>query len=127
MSRRAPHTLPEAVEYFADEDVALRFAADVRWPDGKQVCPRCGSKDRHTFLKTRRLWKCRSCRKQFSVKLGTVVEDSSIGLSKWLAAMWLLANTDDGVSSHGLARDLGVTQKTAWLMLRRIRVAMRAQ
>ena len=120
----APATLLQAVTYFADEDVALQFAADLRWPDGQQVCPKCGSENEHYFLKTRRVWKCRDCRKQFSFKVGTIFEDSPIKMSKWLPAVWMLVNCRNGISSYELARDLGVTQKTAWFMLHRIRLAM---
>ena len=121
---KAPETLLQAVRYFADEDVALDFVARMRWPDGKQVCPKCGSEGEHYFLSTRRKWKCRDCRKQFSIKVGTIFEDSPLSLSKWLPAMWMLANCKNGISSYELARALGVTQKTAWFMLHRIREAM---
>ncbi len=124
-NRTAPESLIEAVRYFADEDVATDFVANIRWPDGQQVCPRCGSIDDHYYLKTRRLWKCRDCKKQFSIKVGTIFEDSPIKLSKWLPAMWMLANCKNGISSYELARALDVTQKTAWFMLHRIREAMR--
>ena len=99
---RAPKTLLEAVKYFSDKDVALRFVADLKWPDGA-VCPRCESKD-VTFLKTRQLWKCKGCKKQFSVKVGTIFEDSPIGLDKWLPAMWQIVNCKNGISSYELAR-----------------------
>ncbi len=87
------------------------------------MCPRCESK-RLSFLKTRLMWKCLDCQKQFSVKVGTIFEDSPIGLDKWLCAMWMLANRKDGVSSYEIARALKVTQATAWFMLQRIRHAM---
>jgi len=121
---RAPLTLLEAVQFFADPDRALRFMVDVRWPNGV-TCPTCGASD-VTFLKTRRLWKCRNThpKRQFSVKVGTVMEDSAISLEKWLPAMWMIANCKNGISSYELARDLKVTQKTAWFMLHRIRLAM---
>lgn len=122
----APETLLDAVRYFADEDVALAFMVNLRWPHGKQTCPRCGARDEHYFLETRRVWKCRSCKKQFSVKVGTIFEDSPISLSKWLPALWMLANCKNGISSHELGRALGVTQKTAWFMLHRIRLAMQS-
>lgn len=122
----APETLLEAVTYFSNPDVALAFVANLRWPDGEQVCPRCGVIREHYYLKTRRVWKCRDCHKQFSVKLGTIFEDSPIGLSKWLPAMWMLVNCKNGISSYELARGIGVTQKTAWFMLHRIRLAMQS-
>ena len=122
---KRPKTLSEAVRYFADPDVATEHVAKTRWPAGP-VCPACGLVDpRHYYLKTRRVWKCRSCKKQFSVKVGTVFEDSPIGLDKWLPAMWMVGNRKNGVSSYELARDLGVTQKTAWFMMHLMRLAMR--
>src|SRR5215213_11497333 len=122
---RAPETLIEAIRYFADPDVALNFVAELRWPNGL-ACVACESTN-VSFLKTRRIWKCRECRRQFSVKLGTIFEDSPIGLDKWLPALWMLANCKNGISSYELARALGVTQKTAWFMLHRIRLAMRTK
>jgi transposase-like protein len=119
-----PETLLGAVVYFADEDVAHTFFANFRFPSGEQHCPHCGSVAEHYFLSARRVWKCRDCRKQFSIKVGTILEDSPIKLSKWLPAMWMLANSKNGISSMELARALGVTQKTAWFMLQRIRLAM---
>jgi transposase-like protein len=119
----APNTLLEAVKYFADPDVAHRFVATLRWPNGDVSCPRCDG-TRHSYLETRRVWKCLGCKKQFSVKVGTIFEDSPLSLSKWMPAMWQLANCKNGISSYELARALGVTQKTAWFMLARIRLAM---
>lgn len=116
-----PSTLHEAIRYFADPNVSLTFLAVLRWPKGV-TCPACEAKN-PGFLKTRRIWKCRDCGKQFSVKLGTVFEDSPIGLDKWLPALWMLANSKNGISSYELGRALGVTQKTAWFMLHRIRLA----
>jgi transposase-like protein len=120
-----PKTLLEAIRYFADLDVATQFFAEIRWPDGP-VCPRCGLVKDHYYTKTRRLWQCKGCKKQFSVKVGTVFEDSPIGMDKWLPAVWMLTSCKNGKSSHELARDLGVTQKTAWFMLQRIRLAMQS-
>src|SRR5690349_416433 len=94
----------------------------MRWPSGP-VCPRCGCVE-YSYVSTRRLWKCKGCKKQYSVKLGTIFEDSPLGLDKWLPAVWLIANSKNGISSHELARALGVTQKSAWFMLHRIRLAM---
>jgi transposase-like protein len=119
-----PKTLLEAIQYFSDLEVATQHVAATRWPDGP-VCPACGLVDKkHYYLKSRRVWKCRSCKKQFSVKVRTIFEDSPIGLDKWLAAMWMLANAKNGVSSCELHRAIGVTQKSAWFMLQRIRLAM---
>ena len=97
----APETLLEAVQYFADKDVALQFVVALRWPNGV-ICPRCESRE-WSFLSTRRLWKCKACKKQFSVKVGTIFEDSPIGLEKWLPAMWMIANCKNGISSYELA------------------------
>src|ERR1017187_3794768 len=118
-----PETLASAIKYFADADTALNFMASVRWPDGKAVCPCCQSSNA-AFLATRRLWKCRDCKKQFSVKVGTIFEDSALGFDKWLPAFWMIVNAKNGISSCELGRALGVTQKTAWFMLHRIRLAM---
>ncbi|PLS84761.1 MAG: DDE transposase [Actinobacteria bacterium] len=121
-----PKTLLEAIRYFSDLNVATDHVAKTRWPDGP-VCPACGTvSERHYYLKTRRVWKCRECKKQFSVKVGTIFEDSAIGLDKWLPAMWMLANSKNGVSSHEMARSLGITQKSAWFVLQRLRLAMQA-
>jgi len=122
---KLPKTLHEAVIYFADQERAHDFMVSIRWPDGVVRCPRCHHKD-VTYISTRRLWKCKTCttNKQFSVKVGTVMEDSAIGLDKWLCAFWLIANAKNGISSYELHRSLGVTQKTAWFMLHRIRLAM---
>lgn len=116
-----PADLTEAIRYFSDVDVATDYVAGLRWPDGF-VCPHCGSRE-YSYLSTRRLWKCKSCRKQSSVKVGTVFEGSALGLDKWLPAIWLAANSEGGISSHELARLVGTTQKSAWFMLRRIREA----
>lgn len=121
-----PTTLVGAVRYFSDEAVCRNFLARLRWPDGVQ-CVDCGT-DRVGTV-TRRatgsvIYRCRACRKEFSVKKGTIFEDSAIPLSKWLPAMWLYSAGKKGRSSHQLARDLGVTQKTAWFMSHRIRLAM---
>ena len=122
---KTPETRREAMAYFADPDVSLQFLQFLRWPEGV-TCAHCDAKE-PMFLKTRRIWKCRVCRKQFSVKMGTVFEDSPLGLDKWLPAIWLLANSKNGISSYEVARALGVTQKTAWFMLGRIRLAMQTK
>jgi transposase-like protein len=119
MSKNAkPTSLIEAIRYFSDLDVCTELVANLRWPDGPG-CPRCGSTE-YSYLTTRRLWKCKGCKKQYSVKLGTIFEDSPLGLDKWLPAVWLIANSKNGISSHELARSLGVTQKSAWFMLHRM-------
>jgi transposase-like protein len=122
---KQPETLSEAIRYFADAERAFAFVVQLRWPNGVS-CPRCGA-DSPSFLSTRRIFKCKGCRQQFSVKVGTIFEDSPLGLDKWLPALWLLANAKNGISSYELARSLGVTQKTAWFMLSRIRLAMQTR
>jgi transposase-like protein len=114
--------LIEAIEYFSDPLVCLETVAKAKWPNGPE-CPKCSGK-KLSFLKTRLIWTCLGCRKQFSVKVGTIFEDSPVQLNKWLTAMWLVGNCKNGVSSYEIARDLGVTQATAWFMLHRIRYAM---
>ena len=120
-----PQTLHEAIKYFANRDHAFKFLRGIRWPDGVVKCPRCGSTEVF-FLSTRKIWKCKSKheKQQFSVKVGTVLEDSPIALDKWLCAFWLIANAKNGISSYELGRSIGVTQKSAWFMLHRIRLAM---
>lgn len=120
-----PKTLLEAVRYFTDLDVCTQFMAAIRWPDGV-VCPRCDH-DKTSFVKTRRLWQCKGCRKQFTIKTGSVMEDSPIGLDKWLPAIWMIVNAKNGVSSYEIHRHLGITQKSAWFMLHRIRLAMQSK
>ncbi len=121
---RSPQTLIEAVKFFSDKDICLDFVASLRWPDGVE-CPRCYHKGA-SFLSTRKLWKCKGCRKQFSVKVGTIFEDSPLGLDRWLPALWMVANCKNGISSYEMARALGVTQKSAWFMNHRIRLAMKS-
>jgi transposase-like protein len=124
-TKRKPTSLIEAIRYFSDLDVCTEFVAKLRWPDGP-VCPRCGCTE-YSYITTRRLWKCKGCKKQYSVKLGTIFEDSPLGLDKWLPAVWLAANSKNGISSHELGRALDVTQKSAWFMLHRIRLAMQTK
>src|ERR1017187_6480344 len=119
-----PKTLQEAIQHFSDERVCIDAVAKMRWPNGPES-PACATKEPY-FLKTQKRFKCRECRRQFSVKLGTIFEDSPISLQKWLPAVWLLTNCKNGVSSWEIHRDLGVTQKTAWFMLHRIRLGMKS-
>lgn len=123
----APQTLQEAVIYFNDRDVCQEWIAKMRWPDGV-ACPTCGS-DEVTYLASRRLWQCREhhAKRQFSAKKGTIFEDSPISLSKWFVAIWCIANCKNGISSYELARAIGVTQKTGWFLLHRVRLAMQAR
>jgi transposase-like protein len=122
---RVPRTLIEAVAYFSDQDVAHDFFVQLRWPNGA-ACPNCGNAEVHYMSKYRR-WSCKDCRQQFTAKTGTIFEDSPISFTKWLPAIWLLTATRNGTSSCELARALGVTQKTAWFMLHRIREAVADQ
>lgn len=124
-TKKPPTTLLEAIRYFADLDVATEFVASLRWPEGP-VCPSCEGKE-HSYLTTRRLWKCKACKKQFSVKVGSIFEDSPIPLDKWLASIWMIANAKNRISSHELARSVGLTQKSAWFVLHRIRLAMQTK
>lgn len=119
-----PNTLIEAVRYFADLAVCHDYMRRIKWPGGIITCPACGS-DRVGEIKTRHMLRCKDCRKQFSHKVGTIFEDSPLGLDLWFVAVWVIANCKNGISSHELARALGVTQKTAWFMLHRIREAMK--
>lgn len=121
---KLPNTLQDAIRYCSDEQKCIDTVASLRWPGGVPVCPAC-EYDKHYYLKTQRRWKCKECGKQFSVKLGTIFEDSPISLDKWLVALWMLVNCRNGISSYEVARDLGITQKSAWFVLHRIRLAMR--
>ena len=122
---KEPKSLQEAIVYFSNPDNCVDYVARRRWPDGKVICPTCGS-DKVKYNAERRWWQCSShhAKRQFSTKVGTVMEDSAIPLDKWLTAMWLLTNCKNGISSYEIARDLKVTQKSAWFMLHRIRLAM---
>ena len=123
-----PQTLLEAARYFADLDTCHQYMIAIRWPDGKVTCPKCWG-DKIGNIRSRRLLQCKAkgCRKQFSTKVGTVFEDSPLGLDKWFVAVWVITNAKNGVSSHELARSIGVSQKSAWHMLHRIRAAMKAK
>lgn len=121
-----PKTLQQAIQYFTDFENCRKFMIAVRWEDGVVRCPICGS-EKVTYLENARLYKCNAKhpRQKFSLKVGTVFEDSPIGLDKWLPAAWMLSNCKNGISSYELSRAIGVTQKTAWFMLHRIRLAMK--
>jgi len=119
----SPKTLQQAIKYFSDQQVCIDTVAALRWPDGKPTCPACEKQD-HYYLKTQKRWKCKECGKQFSVKVGTIFEDSPIALDKWLVALWMLVNCRNGVSSYEVARAIGVTQKTAWFMMHRLRLGL---
>ena len=120
-----PKTLQEAIIYFSNDDNCQKFIIDLRWPNGQVHCPRCGS-ERVVYLKNAGLWKCyeKHDKVKFSLKVGTIMEDSTLGIDKWLTAMWLIVNCKNGISSCEIARDLGITQKSAWHMAHRIRFAL---
>src|ERR1700687_331514 len=120
-----PKSLQEAIVYFSNPDNCIDYLAIRRWPDSRVLCPSCGS-DKVKFHPERRIWQCSShhSKRQFSIKVGTVMEDSAIPLDKWLTATWLVTNCKNGISSYEIARDVKVTQKSAWFMLHRIRLAM---
>jgi len=122
---KRPITLQQAIIYFSDPDRAFRYAVELRWPDGRINCPRCGS-EFHSFLKTRRIWFCNGCKKQFTMKVGTIFEDSPVRMDKWMTAVWMLTACKKGISSYELAKATGITQKSAWFMLHRIREAMKS-
>src|SRR6266851_6039998 len=120
-----PKTLTQAIIYFSKPENCNAFMTGMRWPDGKVRCPHCDS-DHVTYLAKSRTWKCygKHPKAKFSLKVGTIFEDSPLGLDKWFAAMWLIANCKNGISSYELARHLGITQKAAWHVNHRIRLAM---
>jgi len=122
-----PKTLQQAITHFSNPDNCLKYMVARRWPNGVE-CPTCGSKEVR-FIATRRLWECKTKhpKRQFSAKVRTIFEDSPISLDKWLTAVWMLTNCKNGISSYEMGRDLGVTQKSAWFMLHRIRRAMQTQ
>src|SRR5258708_1208166 len=120
-----PKTLQAAIAYFADPDRAFVAAVALRWPNGI-TCPRCGSKE-HSFIKTRKIWFCKGCKKQFTVKVGSIFEDSPLGMDKWMIAVWMLTNCKNGISSYEIARALGITQKSAWHMMHRLPLAIHAK
>lgn len=119
-----PTTLMEAIRFFADPDLALDFMVSLRWPNGV-TCPTCGSLD-VTYMASVSRWQCKEKhpKRQFSVKVGTIMEDSPLGLDKWLATIWMVVNDKNGISSYEVARSIGVTQKSAWFMLQRVRLAL---
>jgi transposase-like protein len=123
--KTTPETLVEAIRYFGRPGVAREYLASLRWPDGA-FCQKCGLTGADVyFMASQERWKCRGCKTQWSVKAGTIMEDSAISLDKWLCAIWMVANCKNGISSYEIHRALGVTQKSAWFMLHRIRLAMK--
>jgi len=121
----SPKTLQQAIQRFGSYGNCKDFMVSLRWPDGKVTCPRCGA-EKVTYLEKARVWKCyaKHPKPTFTLKTGTIFEDSPIPLDKWLPAVWLIVTCKNGISSYELHRGLGVTQKTAWFMLHRIRLAM---
>src|SRR5271166_6717540 len=122
----SPKTLQQAIQQFSDFENCRKFMVELRWPDGIVRCPRCGS-DKVTYLEKARVYNCNAKhpKQKFSLKVGTILEDSPIGLDKWLCAMWLMVSCKNGVSSYEIHRAIGVTQKSAWFMAHRIREALR--
>jgi transposase-like protein len=122
-----PNTLQEAILYFANPENCVAYLVARRWPNGV-ICPTCGRKDA-AVVPSRRLWQCktRHAKSQFSIKVGTIFEDSPIGLDKWLLTMWMLANCKNGVSSYEISRATGISQKSTWFMLQRIRLALQGE
>src|SRR5262245_4220634 len=127
MAATEPQTLQQAILFFSDYANCRRAVMEIRWPDGVVRCPHCGS-DKVAYLATQRRFKCygNHPKAQFSLKVGTIFEDSAIGLEKWLPALWLVVNCKNGISSYELSRALGVTQKTAWFMLSLLRFALQS-
>lgn len=121
-----PQSEVEAIRYFSDEERCIKFVAAQRWPNGV-ACPTCGRTD-VSYLKTQRRWQCKSAhpKRQFSVKTGTIFEDSPLGLNVWLPAVWAIVNSKNGISSYEMARKLSITQKSAWFLNHRIREALNA-
>src|SRR3984957_3063144 len=124
----SPKTLQDAILFFANPDNCVAYMVAQRWPDGVVICPTCGRND-VSWLANQRKWQCKSkhSKRQFSAKVGTIFEDSPIALDKWLMAAWMLTNCKNGISSYELAKDLGITQKSAWFLLHRLRLAMREE
>jgi transposase-like protein len=123
---KTPKTLQEAIAYFSDPARTFEYAKKYRWPDGTVKCPRCQGV-KHSFIKTRRIWFCYVCKKQFTVKVKTIMEDSPISLDKWMVAFWMLSNCKNGISSYELAKAIGIHQESAWFMLQRIREVMKGR
>jgi transposase-like protein len=119
-----PKTLTEAIRYYSDEQTCIDAVAELRWENGKPVCPNCNAIEgdrKHYWLATQKRWKCYSCRKQFSVKVGSIFAESALSLDKWLVALWMLVNCKNGVSSYEIHRATGMGQKAAWFVLQRLR------
>lgn len=121
-----PRTLTEAIRHYSNPQTCIDTVAALRWPDGRIACPKCNATERkHYWLDSQKRWKCYSCRKQFSVKVGTIFEDSPLGLDVWLTALWMLVNCKNGVSSYEISRATGIAQKSAWHVLQRLRLVLK--
>ena len=116
-----PKTIQDAIKFFANLDTCLQYLIPMRWPEGI-TCPHCADTE-NSFIASRHLWRCKGCKKQFSIKIGSIMEDSPLGLDKWLVAIWLITNAQNGISSYEIHRALGITQKSAWFLAHRIRLA----
>ncbi|MGA2459418.1 MAG: IS1595 family transposase [Terriglobales bacterium] len=123
---KTPKTLQEAIAHFSDPELTFEYAKQYRWPDGIVKCPRCNG-TKHSFIKTRKIWFCYDCKKQFTLKVGTIMEDSPITLDKWMTAFWMLSNCKNGISSYELGKAIGIHQESAWFMLQRIREVMKGK
>jgi transposase-like protein len=121
---KAIKSLQDAILYYSDENICIDAVALMHWPDGKPRCPKCDHAE-HYWLATQKRWKCKACSKQFSVKVGTIFEDSPLSLTKWLPALWMLVNCKNGISSYELAKALNISQKAAWFVLHRLRLVMK--
>jgi transposase-like protein len=124
MNMTQPKTLTAAIRYYSDEQTCIDAVAALRWENGIPVCPKCHTAEgerKHYWLDAQKRWKCYACRKQFSVKVGSIFEDSALPLDKWLVAMWMLVNCKNGVSSYEISRATGMGQKAAWFVLQRLR------
>jgi transposase-like protein len=127
-SLQTPRTLTEAIRYYSDTQTCIDAVATLRWADGKPVCPKCNTVEgerKHYWLDAQKRWKCYSCRKQFSVKVGSIFEDSPLGLDVWMIALWMLVNCKNGVSSYEIGRATGIAQKSAWFVLQRLRLVLK--
>lgn len=123
-----PKTLTEAIRYYSEPMNCINAVAMMRWQDGSPVCPKCNATQEarnHYWLAAQKRWKCYSCRKQFSVKVGTIFEDSPLGLDTWMTALWMLCNCKNGVSSYEIGRATGIAQKSAWFVLQRLRLVLK--
>ena len=120
-TRPAAETLQNAIRHFSDEQICIDTVARLRWPDGIPTCPKCAHKE-YYWLDTQKRWKCKKCGRQFSVKRGTIFEDSQLGLDKWLVALWIIVNCRNGIYSHEVA-----LQKSAWFMLQKLRLALQSR